>query len=178
VPGRQRGTHPPGDPDPAGPAARAHTDRQAALLLCLAVQQRFTTGARLLETLHTVRNRGRRPFVRRVLRDIADGAQSLGELDFAAVCRRHGVPRPDRQVVRHTALGRVYLDARWRGCGLVVEIDGAGHRVGLSVSEDNLRANEVTLTGDLVLRIDVIGVRVREAEFMRQVRIGLARAAA
>ncbi len=151
-------------------AAWARSDRQAALVLCLVVQQRLTTGARLLSALQVVRNRGRRPFVRQVLRDIADGAQSLGELDFAAMCRRHDIPPPDRQVLRHTALGRVYLDARWNGSRFVVEIDGAGHRVGLAVTDDNLRQNEVVLGDDRVLRIDLVGLRVHEEAFMRQVR--------
>ncbi len=154
-------------------AAWARTDRQAALVLCLAVQQRLTTGHRLLAALPRVRNRGRRPFVRQVLNDLADGAQSLGELDFAEMCRRHGVPPPDRQVLRHTALGRVYLDARWDGSRFVVEIDGAGHRVGLAVTDDNLRQNEVTLGDDRVLRIDLIGLRVHETAFMDQVRRGV-----
>lgn len=153
-------------------AAWARTDRQAALVLCLVVQQRLTTGARLIEALRTVRNRGRRPFVRRVLRDITDGAQSLGELDFAAICRRHGVPPPQRQVLRRGPRGRVYLDARWRN-GLVVEIDGAGHRVGLAVTDDNLRQNHVVLAGDVVLRIDLVGLRVHESRFMHQVLLGL-----
>ncbi len=153
-------------------AAWARTDRQAALILCLVVQQRLSTGARLSAALRTVRNRGRRPFVRRVLRDITDGAQSLGELDFAALCRRYGVPPPEGQAVRRGPRGRVYLDARWPG-GLVVEIDGAGHRVGLAVADDNLRQNHVVLSGDVVLRIDLVGLRVHEAAFMSQVLHGL-----
>lgn len=155
-------------------AAWARSDRQAALILCLVVQQRLTTGDRLLSAFRTVRNRGRRPFVRQVLRDIAHGAQSLGELDFAAMCIRHGVPPPDRQVLRRTPLGRVYLDVRWAGSRLVVEIDGAGHRVGLAVTDDNLRQNEVSLGDDTVLRIDLIGLRVHEVAFMSQVLRGLA----
>ena len=154
-------------------AAWATSDRQAALILCLVVQQRLTTGARLQSALRVVRNRGRRPFVRQVLRDISDGAQSLGERDFAAMCRRHGVPPPDRQVLRRTFRGRVYLDARWAGRRLVVEIDGAGHRVGLAVTDDNLRQNEVSLGRDVVLRIDLVGLRVHEPAFMAQVCRGL-----
>ncbi|MFQ6170304.1 hypothetical protein ACK8HX_01745 [Oryzobacter sp. R7] len=156
-------------------AAWARTDRQAALVLCLAVQQRLTTGPRLLTAFRTVRNRGRRPFVRQVLRDIADGAHSLGELDFAAMCRRHGIQAPDRQVIRRTALGRVYLDARWDGSDVVVEIDGAGHRVGLAVTDDNLRQNEVSLGGDRFLRMDLVGLRVHELAFMAQLHRALAR---
>ncbi|MGL5819174.1 MAG: hypothetical protein ACRCYR_16535 [Phycicoccus sp.] len=154
-------------------AAWARTDRQAALVLCLAVQQRLTTGDRLLSTVRVVRNRGRRPFVRQVLPDISDGAQSLGELDFAAMCVRHGVAAPDRQALRTTTRGRVYLDARWKGSGLVVEIDGVGHRVGLAVTDDNLRQNEVSLSGETVLRIDLVGLRVHEAAFMQQLVRGL-----
>ena len=108
--------------------------------------------------------------MRQVLRDVTDGAQSLGELDFAEMCRRHGIPAPDRQVLRRTALGRIHLDARWKGSRFVVEIDGAGHRVGLAVSDDNLRQNEVVLGDDRVLRIDLVGLRVHEVAFMRQVR--------
>lgn len=155
-------------------AAWARSDRQAALIICMVVQQRLTTGPRLLATFRVVRNRGRRPFVRRVLRDVADGAQSLGELDFAGMCRRHGVPAPERQVLRRTARGRVWLDVRWPGSSLVVEIDGAGHRWGLAVTDDNLRQNEVSLGRDLVLRIDLIGLRLEEQAFMGQLRRGLA----
>ena len=113
--------------------------------------------------------------VRQVLRDVADGAQSLGELDFSALCRRHGIPPPDRQELRRTALGRIYLDARWKGSRFVVEIDGAGHRVGLAVTDDNLRQNEVVLGDDRVLRIDLVGLRVHEVAFMQQVRRAVVR---
>ncbi len=155
-------------------AAWAHTDRQAALLLCLVVQQRLTTGPRLQQAFRRVRNRARRPLVRQLLADISDGAQSLGELDFAALCRRYGLPEPERQVVRRTPRGRIYLDVRWAGSRIVVEIDGAGHRVGLAVTDDNLRQNEVALERNTVLRIDLVGLRIHERAFMAQIVRGLA----
>lgn len=155
-------------------AAWARTDRQAALVLCLVVQQRLTTGPRLQRAFRRVRNRGRRPFVRQVLQDISDGAQSLGELDFTARCRRYGLPEPERQVIRRTPRGRVYLDVRWAASRLVVEIDGAGHRVGLAVTDDNLRQNDVALGRNTVLRIDLVGLRVHERAFMEQIARGLA----
>ena len=52
---------------------------------------------------------------------------------------------------------------------LVVEIDGSQHTQGLSVSDDNLRANAVTIRGDTVLRIDLVGLRVFERLFMDQI---------
>jgi very-short-patch-repair endonuclease len=105
--------------------------------------------------------------------DIADGAHSLGELDFAEMCRRRGLPAPSRQVIRHGPKGSVYLDVRWDDVGLVVEIDGSQHRQGLNVSDDNLRQNAITLQGDLVLRIDLVGLRLYQDEFLDQVEEGL-----
>ena len=107
------------------------------------------------------------------MRDIAFGAQSLGELDFARLCRARGLPEPSRQVVRQTPAGRIYLDVGWDEFDLVVEIDGAQHRWGLAVTTDNLRQNDITLSGDRVLRIDVIGLRLETDRFLDQVALGL-----
>jgi len=147
----------------------AVSDRQAALFLCVVVQQRIVSADMLRRQLGVVHGRRRRAFIHRVVDDLLDGAQSLGELDFAAMCRARGLPEPTRQVVRSGPNGRIYLDVRWDGLGLVVEIDGAQHRQGLAVTEDNLRQNSVALTGDVVLRIDLIGLRIEAQRFMDQV---------
>ncbi len=145
------------------------SDRQAALILCLVAQQRLATGAHLLPLVDPVPGRCRRAFVAQVVADIADGAHALGELDFARLCRRWGLPDPSRQVVRPGPRGRTYLDARWDEVGLVVEIDGSQHRQGLAVSEDNLRRLALALQGEVVPAIDLIGLRLRIEELMRQV---------
>ncbi|CCH78820.1 conserved hypothetical protein [Nostocoides japonicum T1-X7] len=159
---------------PAYAAVRAAqwacSDRQAALLLVMPVQQRLVTGAQLRSAATSIPGRARRGLVRTLVRDIADGAQSLGELDFAALCRQRGLPEPSRQVVREGPDGRIYLDVRWDN-GLVVEIDGTAHQSGLSVSDDHLRANLVTMDGDIVLRMDLVGLRLRQEEFMDQVAL-------
>ena len=151
----------------------ATSDRQAALILLMTVQQRLTTPMRLAAAQRLVRGRTRRAFIRAVVRDIAFGVQSLGELDFARLCRARGLPEPARQVVRQTPGGRIYLDVGWDGFNLVVEVDGAQHRWGLAVTKDNLRRNDVTLSGDRVLRIDIIGLRLATDRFMDQVTRGL-----
>lgn len=156
----------------------AASDRQAALVLAMPVQQRLVTGAQLLQAVDTFPGRNRRALVRRLALDIADGAHSLGELDFAALCRRRRLPQPSRQVVRSGPMGRVYLDARWDRHRLVVEIDGSGHRVGLALTDDNLRANAVTLGQDRVLRFDLVGLRVAPDAFLDQVELGLQQSAA
>ena len=105
--------------------------------------------------------------------DIAHGAQSLGEVDFAHRCRRWGIPEPTRQAVRRLPGGVAYQDVWWREQRLAVEIDGSGHRMGLAVTADNLRQNELVLGADRVLRLDLLGLRLEEAAFMNQIRRGL-----
>ena len=114
-------------------------------------------------------------FLALMLLDIADGVRALGELDFARLCRERGLPEPSRQVLVTSPQGRSYLDVRWEGHALVVEIDGAQHREGLQVSADNLSRNEVALGKDRVLRIDLIGLRLQTDGHMDQVARGLAR---
>lgn len=164
---------------PAVAAIRAShwavSNRQAALLLLMPVQQRLVTPAELAAAQRLVRCRTRRALIKSVVRDIAFGVESLGELDFSGLCRRRGLPEPSRQVLRRGARGRIYLDVRWDCCNLVVEIDGAQHREGLNVMLDNLRQNAVTLSGDRVLRVDVIGLRLEPTLFLDQVAAGLLR---
>ncbi len=153
-------------------AVWAATDRQAALVLCLVLQQRLTTPSRLLVAwaATTVRvRRERRALVDDVLHDLCDGAHSLGELDFAGMCRGHGLPEPSRQVVRTLPGGRVYLDVCWEDIGLAVEIDGGQHALALNTVDDALRQNEVVLGGSRVLRIPVVGLRLSPDRFMAQV---------
>lgn len=147
----------------------AVSDRQAALLLCLPLQQRLVSPVRLMSAWAAVGRSRRRALIDSVVRDLCDGAHSLGELDFASECRRRGIPEPTRQVVRHTRRGRIYLDVRWDHLRLVVEVDGGHHAMALMPIDDALRQNEVTLSGDVVLRIPVIGLRLTPEAFLDQV---------
>ena len=151
-------------------AARwAKSDRQAALVMVMPVQQGLCSGRQLVEASRLTQGRNRRRLIKLLARDIADGAQSLGELDFAAMCRGRGLPEPSRQAVRRVGPGTAYLDAAWDDIGLAVEIDGSGHRAGLAVAADNLRQNELALMDETILRIDLVGLRVNGDRFMDQV---------
>ncbi len=150
-------------------AAWAVSDRQAALLLCLVVQQRLVRPADLLAACDSVGRLRRGAAIRQIVRDVCDGAQSLGKLDFALMCRRSGLPRPSRQAVRTTAAGRVYLDVAWDDLGLVVEIDGGHHGLALNPVDDAVRQNELVISGSRVLRIPVVGLRIAADTFMDQV---------
>lgn len=154
----------------------ATSDRQAALLVVMTVQQRLTTPDAISRELRHIRRDRRRRLLNTVLRDVADGAQALGELDFAGLCRLYGVPQPDRQVVRCGPRGRVYLDASWEDCGVVAEIEGVHHGEGGTQVEDALRQNALSIDGSRWLRIPVLGLRIAPAEFMAQVRAARQRA--
>lgn len=138
----------------------ARTDREAALLLIAPVQQRLTSPDALADVVDRVRRDKRRGLLRTVLLDVSDGVRSLNELDFAAMCRRRGLPEPDRQDVVTSAVGRSYLDVRWRRWRVIVEIDGVGHlRVDRWI-DDSLRHNEIALGGEIVLRVPSLGLRL------------------
>lgn len=153
-------------------AQLAVSDRQAALVICMAVQQGIVRPAKLQQRWREILRSKRRHLIGPVIADVCDGAHSLGELDFAGLCRARNLPEPVRQKVCRGPKGRVYLDAEF-ACGLVVEIDGAQRGWGLASVDDALRANHVTLQNRRVLRIPVIGLRVSPDAFMRQVELGI-----
>ncbi len=148
----------------------ARTNRQAALIWLMAVQQRITTPAELAEAFATVKRHPRRRFLAAVLGDVTDGVHSMGEFDFARMCRRANLPEPSRQVVRQGPNGRVYLDVYWKRWRAAVEIDGVQHFDAKAAIPEALRQNAVTIAKDGVLRIPVLGLRVEGDAFMAQVR--------
>ncbi|MBD3924984.1 hypothetical protein IEZ26_10165 [Nocardioides cavernae] len=151
----------------------AESDKQAALLLTMPVQQGLTTAAHLGQALLAVKRDRRRELMHAVVNDLLGGVRSLGELDVARECRRRGLPEPDRQVVRRGKDGRYYLDVCWDTFGLVVEIDGIHHTWATSVVPDALRQNEVVLGEARVLRLPLLGLRVAADDFFDQVERGL-----
>jgi very-short-patch-repair endonuclease len=147
----------------------ARSDKQAALLLTMTVQQRLTTAERVGRALLTVRRDARRGFLHSVVLDLLDGVRSISEAEFASECRRRGLPRPSRQVVRKGKDGRYYLDVCWEELGVVVEIDGIQHTWATNVVADALRQNSLTLESDLVLRLPLLGLRVAAEDFFAQI---------
>jgi hypothetical protein len=147
----------------------ARSDREAALILCLALQQRLLRPEDLALAWRARRHGRHRPGLDRIVADLTDGARSLGELDFARRCRCYGLPAPTRQVVRPASGGRVYLDAAWEDIGLVVEVDGGHHALALHTVEDAFRQNEIALGSETVLRLPVLALRLHERRFMEQV---------
>jgi very-short-patch-repair endonuclease len=151
----------------------AVSDKQAALLLTMPVQQGMTTAERLGEALLDVKRDRRLRLMHGVVLDLLGGARSLGELDFARECRRRGLPEPTRQSVRKGRDGRYYLDVRWDDYQVVVEIDGVHHTWAPTVVPDALRQNEVTLESSTVLRLPLLGLRVAADDFFDQIERAL-----
>jgi hypothetical protein len=151
----------------------AASDRQAALLLTMAVQQRLVTVTAVTEAMGDVRRHRRRRFVLRLLLDLQGGVQSLAELDFARMCREAGLPEPDRQVVHGLGDGQAVVDVEWIEYDLIVEIDGVQHRAAPMVVADAIRQNDLTTRRSAVLRIPVLGLRTEPARFLDQVRTAL-----
>jgi hypothetical protein len=147
----------------------ATSDKQAALLLTMVVQQGLTSAERIGREMLRVRRDRRRAFIHQVLLDLIGGVRSLGELEFARLCREHGLPEPTRQAVRRDRNGRCYLDALWERWGVAVEIDGIHHTWAQQVVGDALRHNALTLQHVVVLRLPLLGLRVAPDEFLEQI---------
>ena len=154
----------------------ATTDRQAALLLAMTVQQRLATADQIASALLGVRRDRRRKMLERVVLDLLGGAQSLGEIDVARHARARGLPEPDRQLVRRGRNGHYYLDALWTRFGVALEVDGIHHVAADSIVGDALRQNELSLQGLTVLRLPLLGLRARPDEFFAQIEQALRRA--
>ena len=112
-------------------AAWATSDRQAMFTVVSVLQQRLTSPERLKSTLSSMPRLRRHQLIGEMACEYAAGAQSLNELDFAALCRRHFVPEPIQQTKVHDAHGKLRaIDARFRtasGREIRVEIEGLHH---------------------------------------------------
>lgn len=138
--------------------------RRACGVLAAAVQQRLSTAARLRRELLDAGRVRHRALLLAVLGDIEGGSQSMAEVDFVRLCRRHGLPAPVRQEPRLDRSGRRrYLDVAWErpgGRAVVAEVDGALHLLARTYWDDMDRANELVIAGSSVLRFSSATVRL------------------
>lgn len=143
-------------------------------LLAAAVQQRLVGAVALRGALERHRRVRHRAALLAAVHDIAGGAQALSEIDFARLCRRFGLPEPERQAVRAERSGRRrYLDAVWRRADrrlVVVEVDGAVHLAVNRWWADQLRQNELTPADAIVLRYPSVVVHEEPALVASQLR--------
>lgn len=156
-------------------ATWAVTERAAYTVLAMAVQQRIVGAAELDASLGRLpQHRRRSKAIAGAVVEIGGGAEALGELDFAQLCRRHGLPRPSRQDRLQRPSGVFYTDARFAAYGVVVEIDGIQHLTVAQARQDHRKHNELQLSGDVVLRVLGAELRCDPEPFMRQLQRALA----
>lgn len=136
----------------------ARSDKQAVLLMTMAVQQGLTTAERVGVAALRVKRDKRRLLIQMTILDLLDGVRSISEHEFASACRERGIPEPSRQVRRRTRDGRYYLDVYWEEWGVVVEIDGIQHGWVQNAVSDAL-----------VLRLPLLGLRVAADDFFDQI---------
>ena len=79
-------------------------------------------------------------------------------------------------MLRRTPTGTYYLDFRWRRWGVVLEVDGIQHAWVQQIVPDALRQNSIALSGDTVLRLPVLGLRLCPDAFFAQLAEALQRA--
>jgi hypothetical protein len=160
----------------AGSFAQA---RPACGVLAATVQQRLVRPSEVVRAVADASRTRHRATLLAAAHDIAGGAHALSEIDFARLCRAAGLAEPARQAIRLDRFGRRrYLDVEWRlrdGRRVVAEIDGALHLAAQHWWADQLRQNEFTIAGDLVLRFPSAVVRCEKALVVGQLRrMGLA----
>jgi very-short-patch-repair endonuclease len=154
----------------------ARSNRQAELLMTMAVQQGLVRPEDLAAEMLRVRRDKRRLLLNQVVLELMGGIRSLGELDVVRGCRLRGLPEPDKQVCRRTSGGIYYLDFRWSRWRVVVEVDGIQHAWAANLVGDALRHNRLAIDGDTVLRLPVLGLRAQPDEFFAQIGQALAAA--
>ncbi len=167
---------------PVTNAARSFIDRAAwqpfprfvYAVTAAAVQQRLTRPPALSDELRRAGRVRHARHLRLALADIAGGAESLGEIDLAALCRRHRIAAPARQRIRKDRRGRRrYLDAEWDlddGSTLVLEVDGSHHMDAEHWTADMQRERRVTVGSrrrTTVLRCSAAEVRIEGAELAK-----------
>lgn len=144
----------------------ARTDREAQLMLLLAVQKGLAPPQELAAAAAVVRRSKRRRLIGELVLDLLGGVRSLGELDVARAMRSRGLPEPSRQVVRRRPSGTQYLDCRFDDYDLTLEIDGIQHADPLHVLTDLLRDLALVTEGDTVLRLPLVAWRLGEAQVL------------
>ena len=157
-----------GIPRVAAPVAAVHaalwarTDREATLLLTVAVQQRKATPAELHDAASSIRRHRRRRLLSEVISELSGGVRSLNELDVAVAMRARGLPEPDRQRLRRRPSGRQYLDADFDDYEVTLEIDGPQHDEPTARLEDLVRDIGLATDGRTVVRIPMVAWRLGE----------------
>lgn len=149
-------------------AAWSSADRRARVLVLAAVQQRLVRPVDLRQVLERRQRFRHRPLALETIGDAEGGVQSLPELEFARLIRRHGLPEPTRQQVLRRSDGKYYLDTAWAEYDAACEVQGIPHlRVG-KWEADMSRMNEILIAGPRQLAFSSYAIRHDQARVASQ----------
>ena len=143
-------------------ASAAATDNRCRAVLAAVVQQRLVRPDHLRDVIRTRPTMPRRRLVSETIEDVAGGAHSLPELDYARALRRAGLPQPTRQRVVRRRGGVWYLDNDFDEWAVTIEINGMQHHELLAREADDARRSSLQVRGRLVVDISSYAVRHRE----------------
>lgn len=143
-------------------------------LITSSVQKGLTTPDRLSRELASRSRQRHRRLVAGLLADVNEGVRSFLELRFLRdVERPHGLPRGERQGSRP---GLPYQrDVKYKGFGLLVELDGRLGHDGEGRFRDMNRDNQHALRDELTLRYGHFDVTSRPCPVAHQVYLALRR---
>ena len=132
------------------------TNRAAHGIIAATLQQRLTTGPRMVDWVERLRPLRRAKPFKRTISFAEGGAHSGAELEVGRMCRQFGLPQPQRQVRRTDRNGRQrWTDAEWvlpDGTTLVLEVDGGYHLDIVQAGDDAKRSRRITTRTRVVVR--------------------------
>jgi hypothetical protein len=140
-------------------SAWAKSDRLARVLVLAGVQQGRTRPADLQAVVDRSERLQHGTLIRESIQDAEGGIQSLPELAFAQLIRRHGLPEPTRQRALRRPDGKFYLDAAWDDYETACEIQGIPHLKVGRWEADMSRSNEIMIAGPRLLAFSSYAIR-------------------
>lgn len=150
----------------------ARTDKEAAFCAIWSLQRQLVQLRELQNELSRTACINGSDRASRVLRNLKPGINAISELEFDRLCRKFGLPSPDRQSRRRDSEGRTrYLDALWERphIKLAVEIDGLGHLDYQVRADDMFRDNSMALSGIVTMRIPAQELRRQPQRWLQQI---------
>lgn len=141
-------------------ASLAPSDNRSRALIAASVQQGLTRTIDLDDFIARRRTLPKRRLLRETIADVAGGAHSLPEVEYAQALRRAGLPQPTRQAkVQRPGGGVWYLDNDFEEWAVTVEINGAQHYALLAREADDQRRFVHQVSGRLVVDVSSYTVR-------------------
>ena len=142
-------------------ASDARYDNRTRALIAAAVQQGLVRPEDLLAYVERRRTLPKRALIRATILEVAGGAHSLPELQYARALRAAGLPLPTRQQRVRRPNGSWYLDNDFEPFLVTVEVNGAQHDSLLAREYDDERRGSLQVGGRLVVDLSSYTVRRR-----------------